>query len=131
MTAQSIFGTKKGIESPGLIQHKVGVSLVFDRDEQLIGCVKTPLEVAWSRSRNLWHRKSPKFRLDKVFEAFRGRDELEIFVAGTHKIETDLPKSAGRLNLKNVEVTPQVPYAYDSKFKESQIQTSTCFRQNF
>ncbi|MEJ5303297.1 MAG: hypothetical protein WHT22_07715, partial [Bacteroidales bacterium] len=71
MTTPGTIGTKRKIVTLSLIRHrgKEVVSLVFDRDEQLIECVKTLPGVAWSRSRNLWHRKSPKFRLDKVFEA--------------------------------------------------------------
>ncbi len=79
MTAQGISCTKKKIVTLSFTRHrrKEVVSLVFDRDEQLIECVKTLPGVAWSRSRKFWYIEPGKFWLDKVFEAFRGRAWLD------------------------------------------------------
>jgi len=79
MIAQGITCTKKKNATLSFTQHKgkQGESLVFNKDDRLIECVKTLPRIARNRSRNFRHKESGKFRHAKVFEAFRERTWLD------------------------------------------------------
>ncbi|MEW6136483.1 MAG: phage integrase N-terminal SAM-like domain-containing protein, partial [Bacteroidota bacterium] len=139
MTAQGISCTKKKIVTLSFTRHrrKEVVSLVFDRDEQLIECVKTLPGVAWSRSRKFWYIEPGKFWLDKVFEAFRGRAWLDYSSlrrakgeddALSHDRRTPLPEmpAGSAAHLRNFD-----SWLRHKRYSASTIKTYTGALQSF
>ncbi len=139
MTTPGTIGTKRKIVTLSLIRHrgKEVVSLVFDRDEQLIECVKTLPGVAWSRSRKFWYIESAKFRLDKVFEAIRGRAWLDYSSLRRAKGEDDAPSHDRRTTLPEMPAESAAHLRnFDSwlrhkRYSASTIKTYTGALQSF
>lgn len=113
------------------------VSLVFDKDAQLIERVKTLPGVAWSQSRKFWYIEAAKFRLNMVFEAFRGLAWLDYSALRTTKGDDVAPSETWKAPLPELSAGSAADLKkFDSwlrhrRYIASTIKTYTAALQSF
>ncbi|HMM11430.1 MAG TPA: tyrosine-type recombinase/integrase, partial [Bacteroidales bacterium] len=113
------------------------VSLVFDKDAQLIERVKTLSGVAWSQSRKFWYIEAANFRLNRVFEAFRGLAWLDYSALRNAKRRETAPSDALKVPLPELPAGSAVHlqnferWLRHKRYSASTIKTYTGALQSF
>ena len=140
MSASSSTDKKKRktvILSPAQHRGMEVVSLVFDKDAQLIERMKTLSGVAWSQSKKFWYIEAANFRLNRVFEAFRGLAWLDYSALRNAKRRDTAPSDALKAPLPELTAGSAVHlqnferWLRHKRYSASTIKTYTGALQSF